>query len=233
MDFDFEPYFRRYEKLAAAADAAFERVRSAHPDCVRCRRGCADCCHALFDMTLVEALYLNRRFRARFQDAARTAVEEEANRIDRRIAKIKRRARKELESGRSELEVLEELGRERVRCPLLSPEDLCLLYEHRPLTCRFYGIPTASQGRSRTCGLSGFQTGVSYPTVLLDAVHTKLQELSAELLRDLDAKNVKLADLLVPLSSALLTDYDEIYFGLREELMEEPPPRRKRSRRKP
>lgn len=233
MDFDFEPYFRRYEQLAAAADAAFERVRAAHPDCVRCRRGCADCCHALFDMTLVEALYLNRRFRARFTAAARSRIEEEANRIDRRIAKIKRHARQELEAGRSELEVLEELGRERVRCPLLSEEDLCLLYEHRPLTCRFYGIPTASQGRGRTCGLSGFQTGVSYPTVLLDAVHAKLQELSAELLRDLQAKHVKLADLLVPLSSALLTDYDEIYFGLREEPLKEPPPRRKRSRRTP
>lgn len=232
MEFDFEPYFRRYEGLAAAADQAFERVRAAYGDLVRCRRGCAECCHALFDLTLIEAIYLNHRFRARFAGEERARIEEAANRADRRAMQIKRRAYRELQDGRSEIEVLEALGRERVRCPLLNAQDLCDLYEHRPLTCRFYGIPTAAQGKGRTCGLSGFEPGTSYPTVLLDNVHARLQELTAELLRDLQARHVKLVDLLVPLSTALLTEYDEIYFGLREEPVEEPPPRRRRSRRK-
>ncbi len=233
MEFDFEPYFRRYEGLAAAADQAFERVRAAFGDLVRCRRGCADCCHALFDLTLIEALYLNRHFRACFHGEERARIEEAANRADRQAARIKRRARKQLDQGRSELEVLEALGRERVRCPLLNDRDLCDLYPHRPLTCRFYGIPTAALGQGRTCGLSGFEPGTSYPTVLLDNVHAKLQELSAELLRDLQAPHIKLVDLLVPLSTALLTEYDEIYFGLRGEPVEEPPPRRRRLRSKP
>jgi hypothetical protein len=34
MDFDFKPYFEKYEMLVAASEAAFERVRDVHRDCV-------------------------------------------------------------------------------------------------------------------------------------------------------------------------------------------------------
>jgi hypothetical protein len=60
-----------------------------------------------------------------------------------------------------------------------------------------------------------------------------LQQISAELLRDIKSKNVRLADILVPLSMALITDYDDVYLGLAEEPAEAPRPkkRRKRARR--
>jgi hypothetical protein len=40
-----------------------------------------------------------------------------------------------------------------------------------------------------------------------------------------------LADILVPLSTVLVTDYNEIYFGLKEDPAEEPPKKSRRSRR--
>ena len=95
----------------------------------------------------------------------------------------------------------------------MSAQDLCELYECRPLTCRFYGIPTAIGGQGHTCGLSGFQPGETYPTVNLDVINARLQEISAELVRDLKSRFVKLADMLVPVSTALLTEYDEVYLG--------------------
>jgi len=79
--------------------------------------------------------------------------------------------------------------------------------------------------------LSGFKEGETYPTVNLDTVHARLQEASASLIRDLQSRYIKLADILVPLSTALITDYDEIYFGLKEAPPEEPTPKRRRSRR--
>jgi Fe-S-cluster containining protein len=233
MDFDFRPYFEKYETLVAAADAAFERVKQAHTDCVKCVEGCADCCHALFDLTLIEALYINHRFKQRFQGAREAEVEEKANQADRQLARIKRKAHRDFLAGKPEAEILADLARERVRCPLLNSRDLCDLYDHRPLTCRFYGIPTAIGGKGHTCGLSGFKTGEQYPTVNLDAVLSRLQELSAELVRDLRSRFVKLADMLVPLSTVLITDYDEIYLGLKEAPPEEPSPKRRRSRRQP
>ena len=232
MEFDLEPYFAKYEKLVASSDSAFDRVKQAHAECVKCTEGCADCCHAVFDLTLIEALYINHRFKEKFKGEERADLEDKANRTDRLMAKIKRRAQEELLAGRSEEEILTGLAKERVRCPLLNAKDLCELYDYRPLTCRFYGIPTAIGGSGHTCGLSGFKEGEIYPTVNLDTIHAKLQEISAELVRDLKSRYVKLADILVPLSSALLTEYDEIYFGLKEAPADEAQPKR-RSRRHP
>jgi len=120
---------------------------------------------------------------------------------------------------------------ERVRCPLLNEKDLCDLYDNRPLTCRFYGIPTAIGGAGHTCGKSDFKQGEQYPTVNLDNVYNQLQQISAELLRDIKSKNVKLADLLVPLSSAMVMDFDEVFLGVADEPEEQTPPKR-RSRKK-
>jgi Fe-S-cluster containining protein len=231
MDFDLSPYFEKYEKLVAAADAAFERVRKTHAACVRCAEGCADCCHALFDLTLIEALYLNHRFSQQFKGTEKADLEEKANRADRVLNKIKRKAYQDLAAGKPEAEILADLARERVRCPLLNVRDLCDLYEYRPLTCRFYGIPTAIGGRGHTCGLSGFEEGEKYPTVDLDRIHARLQEISAELIKDLQSRYIKLADMLVPLSTALLTEYDDIYLGVKEPPPEEVPPKKRRSKR--
>ena len=224
---DLTPYFKKYEALVAAADAAFERVKQAHADCVKCAETCADCCFALFDLTLIEALYIQHRFNEKFKGSRKVEFLEKANRADRRIYKIKRKAYQELQAGRNEGEILAEMAFERVRCPLLSEKDLCELYEYRPLTCRFYGIPTAIGGAGHTCGKSGFEQGEAYPTVNLDAVHAKLQEISAELLRDIKSKNIKLADLLVPLSSAIVLDFDEVYLGIADEPEEKLPPKRR------
>jgi Fe-S-cluster containining protein len=230
MDFDFTPYFNKYEALVAKGDEAFERVRQTYAECVRCEEKCADCCHALFDLTLIEALYINYKFNEKVKGSQKAELLEKANRADRHIHKIKRQAYKDLQAGKSEDEILASLARERVRCPLLNETDLCDLYDNRPLTCRFYGIPTAIGGQGHTCGQSDFKEGAQYPTVNLDVINNQLQQISAELIRDLKSRYVKLSDMLVPLSMALLTVYDEDYLGIGAEKVTEPPPRKKRKR---
>lgn len=232
MDFDFKPYFEKYERLVAAADAAFERVKEAYADCVKCKEKCADCCFALFDLTLIEALYIHHKFNAKFRDTQKAGLLEKANRADRRIYKLKRKAFQELQAGKNEDEILAAMALERICCPLLNDQELCDLYDDRPMTCRFYGIPTAIGGAGHTCGKSGFEQGEKYPTVNLDAVFAQLQQISAELLRDMEAKNVKLADILVPLSSAIVMDFDDVFFGLAEEPVEKMPRKRRSRKRK-
>ena len=231
MSIDLTPYFKKYEALVAQSEEAFNRVKAAHAECVKCEEKCSDCCFALFDLTLIEALYLHQKFNEKYKGAAKVELVEKANRADRRIYKIKRQAFKELQSGRNEGELLAEMALERVRCPLLNEKDLCDLYDHRPLTCRFYGIPTAIGGAGHTCGKSGFKQGEQYPTVNLDAVHTQLQQISAELLRDIKSKNIKLVDLLVPLSSAMIMDFDDVFLGVADP-PEEPRPKRPSRKKK-
>ena len=231
MSVDLTSYFEKYEALVAQADGAFDRVKKAHADCVKCEEKCADCCFALFDLTLIEALYIHHKFNEKYQGSEKAELLEKSNRADRRIYKIKREAYNELQAGKNEGEILAAMALERVRCPLLNEKELCDLYDYRPITCRFYGVPTAIGGAGHTCGKSGFKQGEKYPTVNLDAVHSQLQQISAELLRDIQSKNIKLADLLVPLSSAVILDFDEVFLGIAEEPVEETS-RKRRSRKK-
>jgi Fe-S-cluster containining protein len=231
MSVDLKPYFNKYEALVVQADAVFERVKNAYTDCVKCEEKCADCCFALFDLTLIEALYIHHKFNEKFKGSEKVELLEKSNRADRQIYKIKRKAYNELQAGKNEGEILAAMALERIRCPLLNEKELCALYEYRPITCRFYGVPTAIGGAGHTCGKSGFKQGKKYPTVNLDAVHSQLQQISAELLRDIQSKNIKLADLLVPLSSAVILDFDDVFLGIAEEPVEETSHKR-RSRKK-
>jgi len=215
MDIDFTPFFKQYEEVLAMADKVFDRVKSENPECVKCKTKCSDCCNALFDLYLIEALYINDKFNKKFKDVERGRLIEKSNIADRTIYKLKRKAYKEYEAGKKdENEILSKMAKERVRCPLLNDNDMCDLYEHRPITCRLYGIPISIGGVSHTCGLSAFAEGKQYPTVNLEKIHNKLYEISAELVKQIKSRHVKLADVIVPLSMALLTIYDEGYLGV-------------------
>ncbi len=220
MDFDFIPYFSKYEELVGAADEAFSRVKGDHADCVNCKLGCAGCCHALFDLTLIEALYINHKFNETFKGDNKERLLDRANSADRKTYKIKKKAYKLLKEGCKDEDILERMAAETVRCALLDEKDLCELYDFRPITCRLYGVPTAIGGKGHTCGLSGFTEGEAYPTANLDRVQTGLLALSKALVADLKSKYATLGEILVPLSGALLTEYNAEYLGLGDEMAE-------------
>ncbi len=229
MNFDFTPFFKKYEDLVKTSEALFHQVKEQFPHCVKCKEGCSDCCYALFDLSFIEAMYINQKFTAAFESKPQEKAEilEKANVADRSVYKLKKKAYKALEAGESEEKILGDLAKERIRCPLLNNNDMCDLYEFRPITCRFYGIPTAIGGKGHSCGLSGFKKGTQYPTVNLDIVHKHLYQISDELVRAMKSKYIKMSELLVPLSMALLTDYNEEYLGI---IKKEPGPDKKGGR---
>ncbi len=211
---DFRIFFQQYEALVKTADTAFERVRQNYTAEVACKLGCSDCCHALFDLSIIEAIYINHQFNTAFAGEKRERLLERANRADRKVYKIKKSAYEDFSKGKSEIDILGKIAMERVRCPLLGDEDLCELYEFRPITCRLYGIPTANGEISHTCGKSGFSQGRSYPTVKMDQLYQKLYQISSDLVASIPTRYQKMADILVPLSMALQTDYNEEYLGI-------------------
>ena len=213
---NLEPFFKKYEALLKTADDIFSKVSEEYPQEVRCKQGCADCCYALFDLTLIEALYIKHHFDDCFKGLERERRIEFANRIDRELYKLKRKAYKDLEAGKEESDILRSLAEKKVRCPLLNDQDRCDLYAFRPITCRLYGIPTSIAGEGHTCGLSGFLKGTPYPTVKLDIIQRKLFELSAELVAAIESRYSRMGEMLIPLSMALLTEYDEVYLGIKE-----------------
>ncbi len=214
MNDAFKPFFEQYEALSASVERAFETVKNQYPDCVKCKPLCSDCCYAVFDLTLIEALYINERFRGKYSGEPLEILTERCNRIDRTLYKLKKNAYKAAESGKEETEILEDMAEVRVRCPMLNDAQMCEIYEFRPLTCKLYGIPTAIGGKGYTCGLSAFEKGRTYPTAGLDNIQNRLLSLSAELSVAIQSKYARMGEMLVPLSMALVTVYDDEYLGI-------------------
>ena len=217
IDADFSDIFARYEALMAEMDQVFAKVKAACPAEVSCAEGCADCCHAPFDVTLVEALYLNKLFNERFPKGdARFELTEAANRSDREHYRFKHKAWKAHKAGVPDAEIVEKFAGERIRCALLSKDDRCAMYDARPLTCRLYGAPLNIGGQMRVCHKTGFAPGGKYPAVAIAKIQERLLALSKEANERALSKHDYLADMLVPVSMALLTRYDEEFFGLKE-----------------
>jgi Fe-S-cluster containining protein len=214
VDLQFYEFFKKYEAVVVMAENAFEKVRASHSECIKCKIGCSDCCHALFDLTLVEALYINYKFKEIIEGKKKLKLEEKANIADRSVFKLKKKAYKEFEGGKSEDAILKEMSEKRLRCPLLNEDKECDLYEFRPITCRLYGIPLSIGGKGHTCGISDFQEGEQYPTVNMDIIQNKLYEISEALVKSIGSKYSKISEMLVPVSMAILNNYDGEYFGI-------------------
>jgi Fe-S-cluster containining protein len=145
-------------------DQSVSRINKQFPSAVHCKPGCSDCCHAVFDISFIEAGYLaslllkDKDLTAKMQQQASVALHE------------------------YEIVLREEQNPEtaRIRCPMLGDEKTCLCYEGRPINCRTYGTPTEINGKGHVCGFSGFTKGSNYPTINLRPIQDNLQQWSTE-----------------------------------------------------
>lgn len=220
MKYNTAEVLKKYQTLVAQADAVFARVQKEYPSCVKCQQGCSECCYALFDLPFIEAIALNDKFQTQFNADERAAILDMANETDRKTYKIKKEFYERQKAGGDESSILKDAAKLRIRCPLLDEKDRCRLYEYRPITCRLYGIPLNIGGEAHTCGKSGFIPGKPYPTVHIEKIQNQLTLLNKELILALEARNVGLVDILVPVSMALITEYNDDYLGIKEETAE-------------
>lgn len=212
---ELAPIFSRYEALVAEADALFSHVQNAHPNCVTCHQGCSDCCHALFDLSLVEAMYLNEAFATAFgYGKERSDILLAAADIDRQTTRFKRELYRANKDGSAPEAIMQQAAAMRIRCPLLGAQDSCLMYDKRPITCRIYGIPTAIGGQGHVCGKTTFAKGGAYPTVNMDKIQNRLAALSQDIATTLNSRFTELHQVYVPVSMALITKYTDSYLGI-------------------
>lgn len=157
--------FAQLEDLLQFVDQTIVALSTQYPEQVKCRPGCADCCHAVFDVSFIEAAYL-ATYLSRNTDILKTQEHHATTAAVayERIAK---------EKG--------DPSAARIRCPLLSDENLCLAHSYRPINCRTYGTPTVINGKAHVCGYSGFTREDSYPSIDLAALQNSLSQYSAEL----------------------------------------------------
>lgn len=211
---DLSKYVKKYEDLVSQIESVCAKVKTDHADKVACRQGCSDCCHALFDLTLIEAYAIKLRFDENFTGKLRHDILSVADTADRKIFKIKKNATEAEKLGADGQKIIERISMEKIACPLLDENNLCRMYDHRPIACRVYGIPTSTGGKGYTCGLSGFNRGENYPTLNMDLVYKRLYDISHDMVKDIRSKYTQMGDILVPLSMSLITDYNDEYFGI-------------------
>lgn len=152
-------------ELFEAVDQAVGQIYKKHPDEIQCKKGCSDCCHAVFDVSFIEACYLATYLR-KHSEIASTQAE---------------KAKKAAVNFEKLIRDNEDFSTARIRCPLLSSENLCLAHSVRPINCRTYGTPTIIDGKSHVCGLSGFNKKKNYPAVQLAPLQQRLNDMSIDL----------------------------------------------------
>ena len=132
----------RYSNLLQEVDQWFAGCVQRHEELIICAKGCSSCCRGLFDITLLDALYLRSGFNLLSEDLQNS---------------IRLKAKKQLEPLAARWPIFispwilnsipetewDDLMPEddETPCPLLSETGHCLVYANRPMTCRLNGIP--------------------------------------------------------------------------------------------
>jgi len=123
-----------YSRILADADTFFRRVMESQPQHLQCGRGCSLCCYGLFEIGSGDVPVLADGL-AKLHPARRR--------------KIVARARAIVESSaHPDLRTCSPIEKEKffdrtadTPCPNLDDRGDCMLYEHRPLVCRTFGLP--------------------------------------------------------------------------------------------
>ncbi len=132
----------RYGLLLREVDGWFAESANNHRDRVGCRRGCSACCRGLFDITLLDALYARRGFEL-LSESVKSGVRVKAlSRLNESAERLPGFSSPWLLNSFPE-SLWDNLMPEDdpTPCVLLSDGGECLIYDHRPMTCRLNGIP--------------------------------------------------------------------------------------------
>jgi len=132
----------RYGELLREVDKWFSVCRERYRDHIACGEGCSSCCRGLFDITLLDALYLRSGFDSLPDDVQcslrQKATERLASLTTCNPAFVHPWILNHIPEEEWEALMPED---DETPCLFLAEEGSCLLYEQRPMTCRLNGIP--------------------------------------------------------------------------------------------
>ena len=124
----------RYRGILDRADEHFRTVALEQPEALSCRRGCSICCHGLFEIGPADVTLVAEGL-ARLPAAVRLQIEARAELIMSATNPPDLRdclpSEKEAFFNRTDA----------IACPALDETGGCLIYEHRPIVCRTFGLP--------------------------------------------------------------------------------------------
>jgi Fe-S-cluster containining protein len=123
-----------YRDILDRADRHFADVSRTQPHNLQCGKGCSLCCYGLFEIGSGDVPLIADGLAA-MHPMRRRKVIRQALEIVERFAHPNLR-----ECSPAEKEAFFERT-ESVACPNLDAQGACMMYEHRPLVCRTFGLP--------------------------------------------------------------------------------------------
>ena len=206
----------QYGNLLQEVDGWFESCLARHSGVIACHHGCSECCRGLFDITLLDALYLKRGFDQLPVSVQQTVQMKAAGRLDGLTTLWPDFTRPWTLNHIPEVQWDEMMPEDdETLCPLLSDQGACLVYAHRPMTCRLNGIPMIDTSGEELfdewCSLNFVD---SDPIRLVDIRHpfndlfTQELLLFRELMRRIFGKAVSELDTIIP--AAVFLDADTV-----------------------
>lgn len=195
--------YRALLDIAKAWEAEFDRNQRRYGAKIRCRQGCTDCCHHLFQITELEAADISR--------AVKSLPIEERERLQAQAQKYLAE-RKNLLAEISAPDAWGSLPPPglRLACPALV-DGACRVYSHRPLICRRYGMPLYNPQRPErvfACELN-FQPGEEIEDDRLVEIHTNLYERWREIQREYTRQGGKRDARPITVARAILEDFEQ------------------------
>jgi Fe-S-cluster containining protein len=123
-----------YREILRRIDSKFHQIRSLHGRQMQCGKGCAMCCHGLFDISLADAVGVAEGF-ATLSPATQAQVLRRAETVQNSIGLHL------MERDDPRTDQVADSFAEPPSCPMLGPSNECLIYDQRPLACRLEGLP--------------------------------------------------------------------------------------------
>ena len=195
------PFIQSYLDVAQEVDHEFARAHRLHGKWIRCRRGCTDCCHHIFQISEVEAAYVSAGFRG--------LADEQREKLSKNAA-AHLRSRDTIMQEHGYIEAWGNLPRPETRlaCPALV-DGSCGIYDHRPLICRKFGVPLYypdKPGRIFACELN-FSPGEAIEDGKLVQIQTRTAERWNGLQQGYDSAGGLRHEFPITVAHAILNDF--------------------------
>lgn len=129
-----------YKRILSRADEFFNSVIETQPQNLQCGRGCSLCCYGLFEIGSADVAVI--------ADGLSTLNPARRDMIIRRAVDIVASSRHPNLRECSPIEKEAFFDRTAsTPCPNLDETGACMIYEHRPLVCRTFGLPLRNGAR--------------------------------------------------------------------------------------
>jgi hypothetical protein len=185
---DLSPFFSDYEQILADID---KRLENQNTERVFCGQDHMACCTRYVEVSLIEAAYLTHCLNRKLSSKDRSAAIERSVPVSRTMRGLGKSA-----NGPERPDFFDRYGKKNILCPL-SLEQKCLMYEYRPLACRFSDLKKNEKNKA-----------------FLHSCHEKVAELSKGLFLALCGTFLERKKIFFPLVDVVSGKFVQTFFHL-------------------